>query len=102
MSNKKINLNDVKQLAFESIEALKNGSMNVQTAAEIRNNLNVIVEVAKVEVAFINQIPKLLKDEMKKQLLEIASTVHDADGAALDRTLKEIAIENSKPYKING
>jgi len=96
---RRINLNDVKELAYQSIEALKEGKMNVQTAAEIRNNLNVIVEVSKTEIQFINAIPKLQKEELKNELLQIASTVYDANEAELNKTLLEINSENERPYE---
>jgi len=98
--NSGITLIDVRTEAFDTIKRLKNGEIDIKTAAEIRNNLNVIIDVAKTQVEFLKAIPNSVKEKMNEQTIKaIAGTLRDRD-AELDESLDEID-KNKNIYKLS-
>ncbi len=85
-----ITLTDVRTEAFEAINKLKNKEMDVKTAGEIRNLLNVVIDTAKTQVEFLKAIPNSLKERMNEESIKaIAGTLRDRD-AELDESLDRI------------
>lgn len=98
-----ITLKQVKHEALKSIQLLREGKTDVKTASEIRNNLNVIVEIAKTEVEFI----KVLSEDVKKESLnslgdyeKVAETIVPPS-ISLDESLNEIDNKAKEPYAFN-
>ena len=99
MSNTGITLVDVRQEAMDTIKQLKNKTIDVSTAKEIRGLLDVVVNTAKVQVDFMNALPKHIKDKMPEdKILAIAATLRDRD-AEMDETMNDIEKRRSEPYK---
>lgn len=103
MSNTKINsgitLTDVRAEAFDAIQKLKNKEMDVKTAGEIRNLLNVVIDTAKTQVEFLKAIPNSVKEKMDETTVKaIAGTLRDRD-AELDHSLTEIEENRKKPWE---
>lgn len=100
--NTGITLVDVRSEALEAIRMVKEGKMEVKTASEIRNLLNTIIDTAKVQVDFLNAVPKPVKDMLTVNGVKaIAGTLVDRD-AELDSTMHEIRDRRSKPLELGG
>lgn len=98
--NTGITLVDVRKEAMDAIRMLKNKEIDVKTAQEIKNLCNTVIDVAKVQVAYIQVIPKHISDKMSlNEVKAIAGTLIDRD-AELDKSLKEINDNQHKPYEI--
>ena len=90
MDNTGITLIDVRSEAMDAIKKLKEGSLDVKTASEIRNLLGVVVDTAKTQVEFLKVLPAQIKQEMNtEEIKAIAGTLVDRD-AELDLSLSEI------------
>lgn len=101
-NNTGVTLVDVRKHALEAINELKTGQMDVKTAKEIREFLNVIIDTGKTQVDFLNAIPLKLREKMGEENIKaIAGTLQDND-AELDKSLKEIEEKRSKPYNLKG
>jgi len=94
---KKITLNDVREEAFDSIQKLKEGTLDVKTATEIRNMLSVVIDTAKTEVEFLKAIPNSIKEKMSFGNTNILIDTFKDKEAELENTLKELA-EKRKTY----
>lgn len=80
MNNSGITLVDVRNEAMETIKQLKAGTMDIKTAAEIRNLLGVVVDTAKTQVEFVKAIPKNVAEQMTPtQIRAISGTLKDRD-----------------------
>jgi hypothetical protein len=100
--NSGLTLVDVRTVLMDTINSLKNGDVDVKTAAEIRNLSNSMIDIAKVQVEYIKSLPNSVKESLKiDEVKAIAGTLIDRD-AELDVTLKEIEESNKKPYQIGG
>lgn len=98
MKNSGITLVDVRQQAFDTITQLRDGKIDVKTAAEIRNLLTVVIDTAKTQVEFLKSIPNSVKEKLDQDSIKaIAGTLRDRD-AELDETLTDID-RKSKSYK---
>ena len=94
MNNTGITLTDVRKEALDTINKLKDGSMEVKTAAEIRNLLGTIIDTAKVQVEFLKSIPNSVKEKLDTDSIKaIAGTLRDRD-AELDESMNEIERKN--------
>lgn len=101
IKNSGITLIDVRVKAFETIRAIEDGSLDLKQAQTIKDLLNVVNDVAKTQVAFLNSIPKSVKEQMSiNEVKAIAGTLQDRD-ADLDITITEIKENQSKPYQLN-
>ena len=99
MNNSGITLVDVRQEAFDTIRKLKDKTMDVKTASEIRNLLNTVIDTAKTQVEFIKSIPSEIKAQMSTdEVKAIAGTLSDRD-ADMDLTMKSIKDNNSQPVR---
>lgn len=88
--NSGITLVEVRIEAMDAIKQLKEGTMEVKTAAEIRNLLSTIIDTAKTQVEFLKAIPEGIKNKMNEDSVKaIAGTLRDRD-AELDETLEHI------------
>lgn len=88
--NSGITLIDVRNEAFDAIQKLKTGQMDVKTAAEVRNLLNVVIDTAKTQVEFLKSLPDSVKKDLKTDDVKaIAGTLRDRD-AELDETMNRI------------
>jgi hypothetical protein len=97
MNNTGITLVDVRNEAMDAIQKLKSKQMDISTAKEVRELLNTVISTAKVQVDFLNALPKQVKDKMTdEKILSIAGTLRDRD-AELDETLTQIE-KNSHKY----
>lgn len=97
--NSGFTLTDVRTEAFLAIQQLKNGTLDVKTAGEIRNLLTVVIDTAKTQVEFLKAIPNLVKEQMNETSIKaIAGTLRDRD-AELDETLTEIEANRKKAYE---
>ena len=95
MSNTGITLTDVRSEAMEAIQKLKDKSMDIETAKEIRNLLNTVIDTGKTQVEFLKALPNSVKEEMKvNDIKAIAGTLRDRD-AELDESLTNIEHENN-------
>lgn len=93
--NTGITLVDVRSEAMDAIRKLKQGTMDIKTAKEIKDLLNVIVDVAKTQVEFIKAVPENIKNSMNEDSVKaIAGTLRDRD-AELDETLDKIEKEKN-------
>jgi|GEM_PF-887146 predicted transcriptional regulator len=100
--NTGITMVDVRMEAFDAIQKLKSGEIDVKTAAEIRNLCGVVIDVAKTQVEFIKAIPNQVREQMKtEEVKAIAGTLVDRD-AELDVVLQEIEENKKKPYQLGG
>lgn len=96
--NSGITLVDVRNEAFDAIQELKKGNLDVKTAAEIRNLLNTVIDTAKTQVEFVKALPNSVKEQLKvAEVKAIAGTLQDRD-AELDATLHDIE-QNKNIYK---
>lgn len=94
MSNTGITLIDVRSEAMEAIQKLKDKSMDIKTAKEIRNLLNTIIDVGKTQVEFLKALPNSVKEQMNvNDIKAIAVTLRDRD-AKLDESLIQIKKNN--------
>ncbi len=90
MKNTGITLTDVREEAFDAIRKLKEGTMDVKTAGEIRSLLNTVIDTAKTQVEFLKAIPNSVKEKMDEVTVKaIAGTLKDRD-AELDESLERI------------
>jgi len=90
---------DVRLEAMDTIRLLKANKIDVKTAAEIRNQCNVVIDVAKTQVEYLKAIPVSIKEQLTpNEIKAMAGTLTDRD-AELDVTLKEIEESQSKPYQ---
>ena len=90
MSNTGITLIDVRSEAMDAIKKLKDGSMDIKTAAEIRNLCSVVIDAAKTQVEFIKALPNSVKEKLNTdEVKAIAGTLRDRD-AELDNTMNTI------------
>ena len=98
-TNTGITMVDVRLAAMDTIKKLQNGSIDVKTAAEIRNLCETVINVAKTQVEYIKAVPQHIKDNMTiTEVKAIAGTLIDRD-AELDQTMNEIAENRKKPYE---
>lgn len=89
-TNTGITMTDVRMEAFDAIQKLKSGEMDVKTAAEIRNLCGVVIDVAKTQVEFLKAIPDSIKQQMKpEEVKAIAGTLRDRD-AEFDEVMHEV------------
>lgn len=87
---------DVRKEAMDAIQRLKDKTMDVKTAKEIKGLLDVVVNTAKTQVDFLNAIPDSVKKEMKiEEVKAIAGTLTDRD-AELDLSLDKIEKDKNK------
>jgi len=99
-NNQQITLTDVRQQALEAIQSLKQGEMDVKTAKEIRELLNVIVDTGKTQVDFLNAIPVSVREQMgEENIKQLAGTLKDKD-EELNETLQEIESNRKKTYNL--
>ena len=90
MNNSGITLTDVRTEAFDVIQRLKEGKIDVKTASEIRNCLGIVIDTAKTQVEFLKAIPNSLKEKMDGDTVKaIAGTLRDRD-AELDESINRI------------
>jgi len=98
-ANSGITLVDVRQAAMNTIRQLQAGTMDLKTAAEIKNLCNTVIDVAKVQVEYIKAIPAHVKQDMTiTEVKAIAGTLIDRD-SELDQSLVEIQQSMSKPVR---
>lgn len=99
MSNTGITLVDVREEAMDAIRKLKNGDIDVKTAGAIRDLLNTVVDTAKTQVAYMQSIPNVLKEQLSvREIKAIAGTLVDRD-AELDVSMAEIEENRKQGYK---
>ncbi len=99
-TNTGITLVDVRREAMDTIKRLKDGTMDLKTASEIKNLCNTVINVAKVQVEYVKAIPKHVKESMTvNEVKAIAGTLIDRD-ADLDASLYEIEQSKKRPYQI--
>jgi len=83
---------------MNEIKQLKNGSMDVKMAAEIRNLLNTVIDTSEVQVEYIKSLPNSVKEQMTvTEVKAIAGTLVDRD-SELDLSLAEIEESKKQPY----
>ena len=93
--NTGITLVDVRQEAMDTIKKLKDKQIDLKEAAEIRNLLGVVIDVAKTQVEFIKSLPNEVKKSLDVDSVKaIAGTLRDRD-AELDESLTEIERKNN-------
>lgn len=98
-ANSGITLVDVRQAAMNTIRQLQDGTMDIKTAAEIKNLCNTVIDVAKVQVEYIKAIPAHVKQDMTiNEVKAIAGTLIDRD-SELDQSLVEIHRSMRKPVR---
>ncbi len=98
--NTGITLIDVREQAMDTIQQIKNKTLDVKDAQTIKGLLDVIVDTAKVQVEFIRALPNSVKDKLSTDdVKSIAGTLKDRD-AELDVSLKQIE-ENTNSYKFD-
>jgi hypothetical protein len=99
MSNSGITMVDVRNEAMDAIKQLKEKTIDVQTAREIRNLLDTVIDTGKTQVEFLKAIPNSIKEKMgEDDIKAIAGTLRDQD-AELDQSLIKIEKAN-KTYEI--
>jgi hypothetical protein len=92
-----INLEEVKKEALNCINLLKNKKIDVKEAQEIRNLLNTIINVNKVQIEFIKSLSETNKENLDiKYIFELFGAKKQQ---TLSETLKEIEERRSKPYE---
>lgn len=90
---------DVREEAMDAIRKLKGGEIDVKTAGAIKDLLNTVVDTAKTQVAYMQAIPKALKEQLSvTEVKAIAGTLVDRD-AEMDATMEEIRESRRKVYK---
>ncbi len=93
-SNTGITLTDVRKEAMDAIKLLKNGTIDVSTAREVRGLLGTVIDTAKTQVEFLKAIPNPVKEKLAvDDIKAIAGTLRDRD-AELDITLQNIEKKN--------
>lgn len=98
--NTGITLVDVRTAAMETIKLLQAGTMDLKTAAEIKNLCNTVIDVAKVQVEYVKAIPAHIKNNMTiEEVKAIAGTLIDRD-SELDQSLHEIEESKKRPYEL--
>ena len=96
--NSGLTLVDVRSVLMDTINGLKAGTVDIKTAAEIRNLSNSMIDIAKVQVEYIKALPNSVKENIKvDEIKAIAGTLIDRD-AELDVTLKEIEDGKKQSY----
>lgn len=99
IKNSGMTLVDVREMAFETIRGIKEGSIDLKQANAIKDLLNVVNDVAKAQVAFLQTLPKSVRESMTiTDIKAIAGTLQDRD-AELDITMKEIRDGQAIPYQ---
>lgn len=99
MSNTGITLVDVREEAMDAIRKLKSGQIDVKTAGAIKDLLNTVVDTAKTQVAYIQSIPNVVKEQLSvREVKAIAGTLVDRD-AELDISMAEIEENRKQGYK---
>ena len=99
IKNSGMTLVDVREQAFDTIQKLQSGTIDIKTAQSIKDLLNVINDTAKTQVAFMQSIPKTIRDQMSiVDVKAIAGTLNDRD-AELDKSMHEIKENRSIPYQ---
>lgn len=97
--NSGITLVDVREEAFKTIQDLRDGTIDIKKAQSIKDLLNVINDTAKTQVAFIQAMPKTVREGIGlADIKAIAGTLKDRD-AEIDLTLHQIEQNQKKPYK---
>ena len=90
---------DVRREAMEAIQRIKSGQMDVKEAQAIKGLLDVVVDVAKTQVAFIQSLPNTVKEQMSvTEVKAIAGTLMDRD-AEVEVCMAEIEESRKKPYQ---
>lgn len=78
MKNKNVTLVDVRNTAMEMIELLRDKTIDVSTAKEVRSLLDTITATARVQIEFLNALPKELKEKMTEtQILKIVGALNE-------------------------
>ena len=99
IKNSGITLVDVREKAFETIQGLMDGTIDLKRAMAIKDLLNVVNDVAKTQVAFLQTLPKSVRENMNMtEVKAIAGTLQDRD-AELDVTITQIKKSQSVPYQ---
>lgn len=99
MSNTGITLVDVREEAMDAIRKLKSGDIDVKTAGAIKDLLNTVVDTAKTQVAYMQSIPNVVKEQLSvREVKAIAGTLVDRD-AELDISMAEIDENRKQGYK---
>lgn len=94
-----VTLKDVRKAAFEMIDSLRKGEIDIETAKTANCLIGSIIETAKTEVGFLNALPKHIKDGMDfEQAKQIGVGFKDKD-IELNNVLSEIEENNNKPYE---
>lgn len=97
--NSGITLVDVREEAFKTIQGLRDGTIDIKKAQSIKDLLNVINDTAKTQVAFIQSMPKTVRESLSvADVKAIAGTLKDRD-AELDITIHQIEEKRREPYK---
>lgn len=90
MKNTGITMVDVRESAWNAINELREGKMDIPTAKTIRELLDTIVQTGKTQVEFLRVLPEHVRQQMDPDSIKaIAGTLRDRD-AELDQTLNEI------------
>ena len=90
MSSTGITFVDVRNEAYEAIQKLKSGDLDVNVAKEIRGLLDTVIETGRVQVQFLNALPNDVKSKINiNEIKAMAGTLKDKY-AELDVTLAEI------------
>ena len=91
-----VTLKDVRANAMSLLKDLREGKIELDIAKTANSLLATIIDTAKTEVAFLNALPKQVKDNMNfEQVKHVGSSLKDTD-AELDASLEEIkSKENS-------
>lgn len=98
--NSGITLTDVRTEAFDAIQKLKTGAIDVKTAQEIRGLLNTVIDTARTQVSFIAALPDNVKAQMSTdEVKAIAGTLSDRD-AEMDITMRQIEISKNRTYEL--
>ena len=99
MSNTAGTLVDVRTEAMLTIQAIKDGTMDLKTAGEIRNQLNLIIDVSKTQVEYLKAIPMAIREKMAEDdIKQVAGAFRDPD-AEINMTLLQIEANKKKPYE---
>jgi hypothetical protein len=100
MSNTAGTLVDVRTEAMLTIQAIKDGKMDIKTATEIRNQLNLIIDVSKTQVEYLKAIPMSIKEKMAEEdFKNVAGTFRDPN-SEIEQTMLQIEANKKKPYEI--
>ncbi len=96
-----VNLKYVREEAKNTIEKLLNGEINIATAKTVSGLLSNITTTAKVQVDYINAIPKHIKEDMQLENISVLDTPFKDTQVEVDNTLSGIEEENKKPYRFD-